>query len=92
MQTKYGFRIVAMWKSKFGDRTEFIQLLEWPDRGTKTAAWAAFMADSEWWKIERVTHAEHGVMVGKIEDCLLKPVDYSPARGRSLVPDALGAN
>ena len=85
MQAKYGFRIVAMWETKFGDRTEFAYLLEWPDEATKTAAWSAFMADTEWSEIKRVTHAEHGLMVGQIEDRLLVPTDYSPARGRSLL-------
>jgi hypothetical protein len=76
-------------KTTFGERTEFNYLLEWPDEATKTAAWAAFMADAEWSEIKRVTHAEHGLMVGKIEDRLLIPVDYSPGKGRSLMPDAL---
>ncbi len=56
-------------------------LLEWPDEATKTAAWSAFMADTEWSEIKRVTHAEHGLMVGQIEDRLLVPVDYSPVKG-----------
>jgi len=43
------------------------------------AAWSAFMADAEWSEIKRVTHAEHGLMVGEIEDRLLVPTDYSPA-------------
>jgi hypothetical protein len=34
--------------------------------------------------MKRVTHAEHGLMVGQIEDRLLAPTDYSPAKGRSL--------
>ena len=85
MRTKYGFKIVAMWETKFGDRTEFAYLLEWPDEATKTAQWAAFMADAEWTEIKRVTHAAHGLMVGQIEDRLLVPVDYSPANGRSLM-------
>jgi NIPSNAP len=85
MQTRYGFRIVAMWETRFGDRTEFVYLLEWPDEATKTAQWAAFMADAEWTEIKRVTHAEHGLMVGQIEDRLLVPVDYSPSKGRSLL-------
>ena len=85
MQTKYGFKIVAMWETKFGDRTEFAYLLEWPDEATKTAHWAAFMADAEWTEIKRVTHAEHGLMVGQIEDRLLVPVEYSPAKARSLL-------
>jgi NIPSNAP len=85
MQSRYGFRIVAMWETKFGDRTEFAYLLEWPDEAAKTAAWSAFMADTEWSAIKRVTSAEHGVMVGQIEDRLLAPTDYSPAQGRSLL-------
>ncbi|MBW7966122.1 NIPSNAP family protein [Bradyrhizobium sp. BR 10261] len=80
MRTKYGFRIVAMWETKSGERTEFAYLLEWPDEAAKTSAWTAFMADAEWAEIKRVTHAEHGLMVGQIEDRLLVPVDYSPSR------------
>jgi heme-degrading monooxygenase HmoA len=85
MRDRYGFRIVAMWETKLRDRTEFAYLLEWPDDAARTAAWSAFMADDEWSEIKRVTHAEHGLMVGGIEDRLLVPVDYSPARG-SLLP------
>ena len=65
MRARYGFRIVAMWETRFGDRTEFAYLLEWPDETTKSAAWSAFMADAEWSEIKRVTHAEHGLMVGE---------------------------
>lgn len=79
MRTKYGFQIVAMWETKSGDRVEFAYLLEWPDEAAKTSAWAAFMADDEWIQIKRVTHAEHGLTVGQIEDRLLVPVDYSPS-------------
>ncbi|HLZ04624.1 MAG TPA: NIPSNAP family protein [Bradyrhizobium sp.] len=85
MQTRYGFKIVAMWETKLGERTEFVYLLEWPDEATKTRQWAAFMADAEWTEIKRVTHAEHGLMVGEIEDRVLTPVDYSPAKARSLL-------
>jgi NIPSNAP len=77
MRTRYGFQIAAMWETKFGERTEFAYLLEWPDEAAKIAAWSAFMADPEWAEIKRVTHAEHDLMVGQIEDRLLIPVDYS---------------
>jgi hypothetical protein len=83
---KYDFRIVAMWETKFESKTEFVYLLEWPDEATKTRQWAAFMADAEWSEIKRVTSAEHGVLVGEIEDRVLAPLDYSPAKGRSLLP------
>lgn len=79
----YGFHIVAMWEAQGADKTEFIYLLEWPDEATKTAAWSAFMQDKEWAEIKRATSAEHGVLVGGIEDRTLVPLDYSPSAGRS---------
>jgi heme-degrading monooxygenase HmoA len=85
MRSRYGFRFVAMWETKFADRSEFVYLLEWQDDAAKTAAWAAFMADAEWSEIKRVTSAEHGVMVGEIEDRLLQPLDYSPSKGQAML-------
>jgi hypothetical protein len=82
---RYDFQIVAMWETKFEGKTEFVYLLEWPNVATKTRQWAAFMADAEWTEIKRVTSAEHGVMVGEIEDRVLAPLDYSPAKGKSLL-------
>ena len=73
-----GFDIVAMWEAKTPRRTEFVYLLAWPDEATKTAAWAAFMADAEWKDIKRVTNAEHGDLVGEIEDRVLVPTEYTP--------------
>jgi heme-degrading monooxygenase HmoA len=78
----YGFEIVAMWEAKRPERTEFVYLLAWPDEETKTSAWARFMADEEWKEIKRVTGAQHGDLVGAIEDRVLTPVDYSPVLDR----------
>jgi heme-degrading monooxygenase HmoA len=75
---KYGFEFVAMWESKTEGRTEFVYLLSWPDVATKEATWNAFMADEEWKDIKRVTAAEHGDLVGEIEDRVLVPTVYSP--------------
>jgi hypothetical protein len=85
----YGFEIVAMWEAKSGGKTQFVYLLEWPDEATKTSAWSAFMADAEWAEIKRATSAQHGALVGAIEDRILDPLDYSPAAGRSLLTTAL---
>ncbi|WP_342360295.1 NIPSNAP family protein [Terrarubrum flagellatum] len=74
----YGFDIVAMWEAKRPERTEFVYLLRWPDEATMKTQWTAFMADAEWTEIKRVTHAEHGLMVGAIEDRPLVLTDYSP--------------
>ncbi len=76
---KYGFHIVAMWEAQTDRRTEFVYLLAWPDEATKSTAWTAFMADEEWSEIKRVTSAEHGTLVGTIEDRVLVPTPYSPS-------------
>jgi len=76
---KYGFNIVAMWEAKTDRRTEFVSLLAWPDETAKSAAWAEFMADEEWNEIKQMTSAEHGKLVGTIEDRLLVPTRYSPS-------------
>ena len=81
----YGFHIVAMWETRSGDKPQFVYVLEWPDEATKTAAWAAFMQDKEWAEIKRVTSAQHGALVGGIEDRTLTPLDYSPSAGCSLL-------
>jgi heme-degrading monooxygenase HmoA len=78
IMNKHGFRIFAMWETTREGRTEFVYLLAWPDEAAKNAAWSAFMADAEWKEIKRVTSAEHGDLVGAIEDRLLVPTAYSP--------------
>lgn len=76
----YGFDILAMWETKTDRRTEFVYLLDWPDEATMRNAWARFMADEEWKEIKRVTGAQHGDLVGEIEDRVLVQTDYSPSR------------
>ena len=76
---KYGFDIVAMWEAKTDQRAEFVYLLSWPDEATKNAAWDQFMADAEWAEIKQVTKAQHGGLVGAIEDRMLILSDYSPS-------------
>jgi hypothetical protein len=58
-----------------------IYILAWPDEATKTAGWDAFMHDEEWAQIKRTTSAEHGVLVGGIEDRTLHATAYSPRFG-----------
>lgn len=74
---RYGFSFLGMWESRREDRVEFVYLLEWPDVATKESAWRAFLADEEWKEIKRVTNAEHGDLVGEIQDRVLVPTAYS---------------
>jgi heme-degrading monooxygenase HmoA len=76
----YGFEIVAMWEAQTGSRTEFVYLLTWPDAATMHSAWDAFKADEEWKEIKRITSAQYGDLVGAIEERVLVPTSYAPAR------------
>jgi hypothetical protein len=58
---------------------EFVYVLEWPDESARDTAWKAFMSDPEWSDVKRKTSAEHGVLVGAIQDRTLRRTDYSPA-------------
>ena len=75
---KYGFEFVGLWEAKTDRRTEFVYLLVWPDVATKEAAWNQFRADDDWQDIKRVTNAQHGELVGEIEDRVLVPTSYAP--------------
>lgn len=78
IMAKYDFRILAIWETQHNGRTEFVYLLQWPDRATLTDRWARFMADQEWAAIKKRTAAEHGQLVGQIQDRVLEVQDYSP--------------
>ena len=75
----YGFEILAMWEAKTAQRTEFVYLLVWPNAATMRSAWSRFRADEEWKEIKRVTSAQHGDLVGEIEERVLMLTDYSPS-------------
>lgn len=74
----YGFHFVTMWETSADGRTEFVYLLEWPDPETMKSSWSSFMDDQEWKDIKKVTGAEHGPLVGEIQEKVLTPTDYSP--------------
>ena len=75
----YGFNILAMWETKTDQRTEFVYLLAWSNEETMRNDWARFMADEEWKEIKRVTGAQHGDLVGAIEERILIQTNYSPS-------------
>jgi heme-degrading monooxygenase HmoA len=67
----YGFNILSMWETKRANRIEFVYLLSWTDEETMRSAWEKFRADEEWKEIKRVSSAQHGDLVGEIEDRVL---------------------
>jgi hypothetical protein len=80
IMAKYDFRIIATWETKKDARTEFVYLLEWPDKETMKDRWAKFMADQEWANIKKETSRVQGQLVGEIEDRALELTDYSPRK------------
>ena len=80
IMAKYDFKIVATWESKRDNRTEFVYLLEWPDRETMANRWEKFLRDQEWIKIKKETGEMYGPLVGAIQDRTLYPTDYSPRK------------
>jgi hypothetical protein len=78
IMAKYDFKIIATWESKKDNRTEFVYLLEWPDKETMTDRWEKFLHDQEWIKIKKETGEVYGPLVGEIQDRTLYPTDYSP--------------
>jgi NIPSNAP len=78
IMAKYNFQIVATWESRKDNRTEFVYLLEWPDKETMTDRWDKFLHDQEWIKIKKETAETYGNLVGEIQDRTLYLTDYSP--------------
>jgi NIPSNAP len=78
IMAKYDFKIVATWESTKDNRTDFIYLLEWPDKEAMTDRWEKFLRDPEWIKIKKETGEINGPLVGEIQDRTLYLTDYSP--------------
>ena len=78
IMAKYDFKIVATWESKKDNRTEFVYLLEWPDKETMADRWTKFLQDQEWIQIKKETGEINGPLVGEVQDRTLDLTDYSP--------------
>ena len=46
--------------------------------GSKQTAWESFMADEKWSAIKARSVAEHGTMVGDIQEKAMRLTEYSP--------------
>jgi hypothetical protein len=80
IMAKYDFKIIATWESKKGNQTEFVYLLEWPDKETMVDRWEKFLRDQEWIKIKKETGERYGPLVGEVQDRTLYLTDYSPRK------------
>lgn len=78
---RHGFRILAMWETQMGEAPAFAYLLSWADEAEMRSRWAAFMADEEWRAIKARRAADAPPIVGRIDDMVLSPTDFSAALG-----------
>ena len=74
----YGFKVVGCWDEEIGEMQNFTYLLAWKDLNTRQDAWAKFNSDAEWSNIKAESAKEHGQLVWKTHNRILKPTKYSP--------------
>jgi len=74
----YGFKVVGCWDEEIGEMQNFTYLLAWDDLNVRQKAWSEFNADAEWAKIKAETHKQHGALVWKTRNTILRPTKYSP--------------
>ena len=74
----YGFEIIGCWDEEIGEMQNFVYILAWKDLNTRQEAWAMFNSDEEWTKIKKESTEQHGQLVAKTRNKILKPTNYSP--------------
>lgn len=57
---------------------EFVYLLRWPDDGTRSRAWKAFLSDPDRVAIKKATAAKYGDLVEDVQDRQLRLTPYTP--------------
>ncbi len=77
---KYGFTFVGCWDEEIGEMQNFVYILQWPDLNTRQEAWAKFNGDPEWTQIKIDSAKQHGQLVAKTRNKILRPTSYSPAK------------
>jgi hypothetical protein len=76
---RHRFRIVDMWEASGTTGLEFVYILAWSGEQAMNECWANFMRDDEWSRIKRETSALHGLLVGKIDQRVMRRLAHSPA-------------
>ena len=77
---KHGITNIGYWTNTIGGRSdELWYIVGFEDLGQRDKAWAAFQSDPEWQKVRAESEAD-GPIVHHIENRILRPTDFSPAR------------
>lgn len=74
---RLGMESVGYWVPQ-GDKSKntLIYILSFPNREAATKAWAAFLADAEWKKVQADSEKD-GPLATKVESLFLDPTEFS---------------
>jgi hypothetical protein len=77
---KHGIRNVGYWVNQIGGRSdELWYLVAYDDLAARDASWQAFQSDPEWRRVSEESEID-GPIVHHMENRILAPTDFSPAR------------
>ncbi len=78
---KHGIKSVAYWvpTDSPASQNTLIYVVSFPDREAAKKAWAAFMNDPEWKKVQQESEV-NGKLVAKVDSVFMEPTDFSPIK------------
>ncbi len=78
---KHGMTNVGYWTPVVGGYSnQLYYMLGFEDLAQREKAWASFQQDPEWQAASRATSEQHGVVLEKLTNVMLRPTPYSPLR------------
>jgi hypothetical protein len=76
---KHGIEVLGFWEDIVGTSNRLTYIVAYEDMAHRDRAWTAFSSDPEW--IEgRARTEEHGPLVERVTNRLMRPTPYSPLR------------
>lgn len=76
---KHGIRVVGYWETVVGTSNQLIYMLRWESLAERERIWDKFASDPEW-VAARTKTEEHGPIVARVTNSILRPTDYSPMK------------
>lgn len=74
---KHGMTNVGYWTPLDNPDEKLYYVLSYPNRASREASWAAFMADTTWQRVWKESEV-NGAIISKIESIFLKTTDFLP--------------
>jgi hypothetical protein len=75
---KHGIAVVGFWEDLVGINNRLTYIVAYQSMAHREQAWNAFSTDPEW-VAGRAKTEEHGPLVARVTNTLMRPTPYSPA-------------